>query len=379
MAIGDLNQQLDNTEYDIGIFRAANCKLKLRNDHGLYSPAGTIESLFKFRRGGSKIRIRWEAGDERLCCGFFTAGHPSSTLSEPVTLFEGLLDDIQTKTPVDDQTVEFLIQGYESLLAQISTPYSSISNGDTIALTIYRMLNQAPFTTHVTVLQANITPSTSFTIDNKTSLENQTVVEGLKDLLLASNSVLYVRDNIVYVKPRTATTDLQHTWYGPAAEEGIENILDIDDFRSGEHRIINFVTWQDTSLMANDVTSVTKYGARKKEIKADVVTNNTQRTTIITAIKDEFANPKREMILMTPLDKNTVDLFLLDRVSVDYPSEYVVAETQNVAIYEIGEYDVDYYAAPIARLEIESTARFKIMSRRLSFDKFTMAYGLREI
>jgi hypothetical protein len=379
MGLDKLQQQLDNTEFDIGIFRAANCKVKLRNDHGRYGAVNTIESIFKYRRGGSKMRVTWEPGDDPIYCNFFFAGDPDAIVSEEVTAFEGILDDTQSKSPIEEQTIDFLIQGYENLLGQLKVPFSSISNGDSFESVIFAIVNQAPLNSFVTVSLANISVGISTTIDDKTSLENKTCLEALKSILLASSSVLYIKDNVLFVKARTPGTDDSYTFYGWASENGPENILDIDDFRLGEQRILNFVTWKDTNLFAEDTTSIQKYQYRKKEVELDIITNTTKRNSILTTIKDEYRDPKREFILKCFLEQKTLELFLLDKVIVDYPPEYVTRDDENVAIYGIGQYGIDYYADAITRLSIESSARFKIMSRKVDFLGGFIEFGLREI
>lgn len=378
--IGDLSQQLDNTEYDIGIFRAANVSISLRNDHGRYGTAGSLTSIFKYRRGASKIRITWEPGDSPLACGFFFAGDPLALLTDEYEVFEGLLDDTASKSTVSDQTIDFIVQGYESLLAQMTVPYGSISNGDTLASAIQTMLDQAPFTDHVTVDGGNISTGASATIDDKTDLENKTVLEALKNILLASSSVLWVKEGVAYVAPRTEGATDAATFYGWASFNGNENILDISDFRTGENRVLNFITWKDTALVSQDATSVGLYGYRKKEISLSIITDTTKRNTLLAAVKNEFRNAKREFWLKTQITGDMLALWLLNKVQVDFPAEYVVSDSEgNVAIYGLGEYGVDYYSVPITRLEIEDTARFKILSRKISIQSQTLQFYLREV
>jgi hypothetical protein len=378
VSINTLSQQLDNTDYDIGVFRSSNCKVKFRNDHGLYGPIGTLETMFKYRRGTSKVKVTWEPGDTPLICGFFLAGAPTAILSEEVDVFEGILDDTTSKSPIDEQTIEFLIQGYESVLADMAAP-TSIANGDTLASAIYAILNQAPFNQYVTVSLANIVTGAVVTIDDVTKLANKTCLEALKLILFPSSSVLYVKNNIAYVAPRTPGADLAYSFYGWASVNGLENIINIDNFTTGENRIYNYLTWNNTSLLSQDATSVQLNGVQKKEVTLDIITDNTKRTTLLNAIRDEFKDKKREMHLTAKLEDSTLVLGLLDRVLVDYPAEYVVKDNEAVAIYGIGTYGVNYYAEPITRLQIETTARFKILARKVDFVNQTIQFQLREI
>lgn len=383
--VGDIAQALDNTEYDIGVFRNGNFNLKLLNDTGKYSPAGSTESIFKYKRGGSLFRVTWEPGNFPLICGFFQAGL-RAYVSEEVTIFSGLIKDDATSSDIDDEIVNFAALGYESLLATMTagesgeTPYDSINVGDTLSQVIFKLLDQAPFNELVDVQAENIVTGTSATIDVKTELQNKTVLEALQELLLASNSVLYIRDGVVYVSARTAGAELAYTFYGQASSLGIENVVNIQGYRNGENRIFNFVTWKDTTTRSSDASSIEKYQVQKKEIELSVITDTTKRTTLLNAIVAEFAQPKREFDLITPIRPDRLDLFLLDKVSVDYPSMALLPPGgRNVAIYQIGEYDRDYYAESVFALTIESSARFKIMSRRVNFRDETITFHLREI
>lgn len=386
VSLGSLTQQLDQNEYDLGVFKSGQVKLTLQNDHGRYGDVGSIETIFKYKRGNSLVKVEWEPGNQPLIAGFFRAGHPDSIVSEPVTVFQGLLSDIGTQSDIDAVTVEFEVLGYEQLLSEIVVPYSSISNGDTLSAAIYAMLNQAPFNARVTVSSGNIVAGVgpSVTIDDKTKLENKTVVEALKMILLGSNSVLYIRDDAsgnptVYVTARTASADLEYTFRGPGATSGIESTADVKGLRTGAARILNFWTWKDTTLAVGDASSRAKYGDLKKEISLDIITDNTKRTTCLTSLKDEFANPKREMVLHTPVTIDRLALYLLDKVAVDYPPVPIQNENEPVAIYGVGEFGVDYYADSIFPITIEESARFKILRRVVDFKREVLAFYLREV
>lgn len=378
--IGNLTQSLDNSEYEIGVLRASSMKLSLLNHHGKYSDVGNIETIFKYKRGDSLVRVSWEPGDGPLVAGFFTAGAPGSILSEEIDLFEGLLSDIATQSKIDDADVDFQILGYESLLSQVIVPYADITNGDTFEEVILASVDQAPLNQLVTVDVANIDVGTSVTIDDKTKLENKTAFEALKLILLAANSVLYIRDGVLTTGPRTPGADLAFTFYGPGASDGIENIVDIQKYRTGLNKVRNFWTWKDTDLFAQDATSRAQYGTQKREIDLSLVTDNSKQEDILEALKDEFSLAKREMELQCFFTPDTLALFLLDRVKVDYPSVPLPVENQKTAQYEVPEgYDVDYYADELLPLTIEPTARFKIMNRVLDMKSETIKFSLREI
>jgi hypothetical protein len=377
--LGNLTQALDNTQYDVGVFRASNMKLSLSNHDGRYSDVDKVESIFKYKRGDSLVRLSWEPGDGPLVAGFFVAGAPGSIVSEEVVVFEGVLSDLATQSDIDDVDVDFQVLGFESMLAEMLVPFADVANGDTFAEIILACLDQVPFNALVTVSAGNITTGTVVAIDDKSSLETRTVLEALKQILIAANSVLYIRDGAVHVGPRTASDDLAFTFYGPGSLVGIPNIVDIDKYRTGLNRVFNYWTWRDTVVLAEDATSNQKYGTQPKEVSVDVVTDAAKKLAIVTALNDEFKNPKREMDLDAFITPATLELFLLDKIAIDYPSVALPVESRRTAQYEVSPYDRDYYADELLPLTIESTARFKVMTRIVDWKNETLKFSLREI
>jgi hypothetical protein len=96
--LGSLSQQLDNTEYGIGVFRNSGFTLKMRNDEGLYSEADTLKSIFKFKRSDSIVKITWDFRDYDLITGFFYAGE--EVLTEEVEIFRGLIADVSSSSDI---------------------------------------------------------------------------------------------------------------------------------------------------------------------------------------------------------------------------------------------------------------------------------------
>jgi hypothetical protein len=188
---------------------------------------------------------------------------------------------------------------------------------------IYALLNQSQITSLLTVDYSNINCGTDLPIDSIASLQNKTVQEGLNNLLLVSNSVLYIEGDTVFVSPRVATDQVIFNFYGQTSPNGAENIIDIQNIRNGLNRVLNYFTWKDTTLFSQSLSSVAKYGALTKELSADFVTLGTSQQTIMDNLCAEFADPKQEFSITTPMSYKSLACTLLSRVSVDYPIVYV--------------------------------------------------------
>lgn len=378
-SVGSISQSLDNNEFDIGIFRYGNMRLKLRNDHGKYSGPDEPASIFAYKRAGSQVKITWEPQADGLYCGFFFLD-PLAYLSEEVTVFEGLLNDKGSDSDIDDQDIDFQVLGFESFLSEVEVPYSSLSNGDTASEIMFAILNQAPITDLLTVSQANIVASVDTAYDDVSIFENKTGLEALKTILEDSNSVLRVDlSRTVYVSDRTESSSDKYNFYGQASELGAENIANIESVRSGENRIINYATWTDTTSLSEDTASIAKYGVQKKDLGNAGVTDATKRNTVLAAIVNEFSQPKREFLLTAPLTPTNAILELLDKVQVDYPLvEHLGQEQTEYAFYGTAQYDVDRYPETLYSLFIDGSERYKILSKRINMDE-TIELELRRV
>lgn len=378
-SLGALSQQLDNTDYGIGVYRNSGFSITMRNDAGTYGEADTLKSVFKYKRSDSIIKITWDFRDYDLICGFFSPG--AEVLTEEVEIFRGLISEVSSSSDIMSQDVKFQVLGYETLFEREVVPYDDITNGDNISDILYTILNQTKITSLLTVDALNISVGVDNAIDDKTSLENKTVKEVLDRLLFVSNSVLKIVGTTVYISNRDETASDQYAFYGQASNLGLENIINIKKFRDGLNRTFNFWAWEETALFAQDLTSVGKYGVIKNTIKDEVISDSS--TAKITAIlednRDEFSFPLQEFELDTPVNYETLELNLLDKVSVDYPTVYTPADNNPLPRYGVDVYEDPVYPFEQWSLNISNADRFKIISKRIDTSKSVITFGLRKV
>lgn len=382
LKLGQLTQALDNTEYDVGIFRNSDVSIDLRNDHGLYLEANSYRSIFKYKRADTLFKITWHPRRHPLKCGFFKAGECGPPGAE-TTVFEGLLSDLPTIGNINTQKISFSILGFESLLDRVDVPFSDISAGDKISTVIFKCLNQSPIKDLIVVDQDNIVPSIDQELDTIDDLENKTVLEAIssQNLLLGSNSVFYIKDGTAYVSDRSATDDTIYNFYGQAAINGIENIVDIKNYRDGGNRIFNYWTFKDTTLVSKDASSISYNGIRKKELDFDLFDpeSTDKMQAVLDSLKTEFAFKKIEFDLVTPMKDETIALFMKDKVQVDYPSIYKPAD-ENI-MPRFGHVRWGKFRYPISKwaLTISASKRFKIMARKIDPNKQLITLSMREV
>lgn len=361
-SVSDITQDIDSAEYQLGVFRYPNLQLRLNNQSGKFSDVEVVQSIFRFRRADSQVKVTYSVQEEGPYCGVAICGE--CFLSEEITLYTGLINDESFSTSVKNQDVTVRVLGFESVFTRNVVPFSSLSNGMLVSEAIYEILNQTGVTKLLTVDVANINPDLDQAIDSVTPFTTMTVKEALDKLLVTSNSVLYIRDQVVYVSNRDATVDIKKTFYGQASIDGAEEIVDIKELKNGVAKVFNFLTWSNTSLSSTDPDSVTRYGVRKLELDYEFFTDTPKRTAIMSNIAAEFSVAKQEFILVVPVNYQRLGLNLLDRVVVDYPTVYQQGE-EPVPVCGVFEYGVGVLPSALWSLTISTDENYKIVSKKI--------------
>lgn len=380
-SIGTLTEKLDNDEYSVGQFKFNSVTLKLRNDHGKYSDIDSTTSIFNFRRTGSKVKITWEPGIYPPVCGVAVAGAGlGATLTEEITVFEGLLDDDSTKLNIEDQQIAFSILSIDAIFDNVEAPFASLDATDLYSEAIYIILNQTEITKYLTVDPANISTDLDQAFDDIADYENKTVKEVLDDILFQANSVLYIRDNVVYVDDRNGGAASVFTFVGQGSNDGLENLQKISEIKNGLHRVFNYWRWEDTTLVQFNADSITDYGLRKSDVSFDAITNTTKRNAILSALLAQFKDKKLRFEVTVKVDVDTISLKVLDQVRVDYPTRYISGNgSSEVPIYGASTYGDAVYPKGIFSLLINVTTPLKIMGRKINFKKHEIVFKLEEI
>ena len=379
-SLGNISQQIDNDEYDVGTFKYTDFKFTLRNNHGRYGDIGALQSIFTDKRTDSIVKVTWSNNHIGPVCGATICGNSYLTVEKNV--FYGLLNDRGSKQNILDNKISFSVQGLESVFDTVETNFSSLTTASNISVNIYTLLNQTGITDLMTVDQANITCSIDQLPDSVAELEETTVKEALDKFLAGSNSILYVdiETLTVYVKPRTPTASVIYTFYGQASNEGSENIISLNSITSGLNNTFNSWKWKETTTVSKDSSSIVTYGVQKKEIENDLLTNTTKRQNVLDDYKDEFAFPKQQFKLGSILDHETVDLFFMDRVVVDYPTVlYPASIGDDLPLYGVSQYGIAQYPEAAWSITLDDTVNFKIMGRTMSLKTGSTSYELREI
>jgi hypothetical protein len=371
--LGSISENLDNTEFDVGIFRNATVDFVVRNDGGKYSDVDNPHSIFRFRRTGTQMKITWEVDPD---CDVEVADIANSWVSEEVEVFKGILNDDGASQDLETSQITFAVLGRETLLDNDSVPFTLLANGNLFSAALYTVLNRPILTALVTVSAINITCGTDQAIDDVSSFEGMTLLEATQTLLAASNSVMRIVEDVLYISPRTPTVAVQETFYGQASSSGAETIQTIRNIRSGIAKTFNYGVWTDTTIVVEDATSVAQNGVRKKEVSFDFITDQTKREAILQSLVDEFLNPKQEFEIVAPVSYSNILLRLLDRVSVDYPTIHLPWD-HDLPICGNAVWGTWWTPPALWNFQVASDDHYKIMSRTLDTKNGLVRFGLR--
>lgn len=381
-SISNIQQALNNTQFDVGVLRTNSMNIKLSNSDGKYSDTWNSRSIFKYKRSDSRVQIFWECEeDDGPICGASEVG--DTWLSQPVLVFQGIISDETYTMQVEDDTVTFTILGREALLDRgILSSDPTINNmpvtGAEIDSAFYTLLAAAPLQGYAIVAGGTITSGVYYQLGDVSSWENQTVASVLDNLLKITSSILYIdSQSFVQVKPRLPTSDVKYVFNGQGAS-GAENIQLLGNITNGLARVYNYVTWKDTTLVSSAPSSLIKYGVRKLEISEDTVGTDSYRQASIDALVAEFGTPKQELELTVPISFETLTLQLLDRISIDYP---VVYFSNDSTLSLCGACLCGETPLPegMWSFSIDPSDHYKIMGRTVDIKNGLITFKVREI
>ena len=376
--LGNTSLQIDQSDYDLGVFQNSSLSIKVNNRSGVFNDVGFDGTFFEYKRADSLIKVTYRINQYGPMCGVITLPF---ICGEEVTVYKGLLTDDSFKSGAAKEEGTLKVLGLESIFDRVLVNYSSLSNGDTVEEILYTILNHTAITNILTVSAGNINVSLDQASDDVSDLEGKTVREAVDDLLFISNSILYINsDDEIIIAPRTASATSKKTFYGQASTAGLENIIDIDNDNNGLHRVFNYILWKETTVVKSDVTSIGLNGLRKKEISSDLLTNTTKRENVLADILSEFKDKKREMILTVNLNYDTLNLSLLDKINIDYPIIYYTDYTTSFPV--LGLAILGDTGSPLpnsqSTFKIDITTDFKILQITYNYFNNTINLKIRE-
>lgn len=376
-SISDIKKEIDGTDYDIGVVKIGTLSISMSNTTGKFSDVSEFGSMFNYKRSDSLIKIIYDPNDYQNQCGDVICG--TTVLTDTTTIFEGMINDSATTQNIGNSTISFRCFSYDYLFKRIEVPFSSISVGNYLSDIFLLILDQAPFNTLVTVSASNINPTLDLQIDNKDDLENKVVFDVLDELLMISNSVMFIEDNIVYISGRNESVTLKYEFYGQASNNGIENLEEISEYRNGMNRVFNYCTFKDRANLKINSTSVQVYGILKNEIDSTYITNSTSIDSILQSMINEFSEKKIEMYITAKFNEDLLNLNILDKISIDYPSIPYTSEGTDLPVFGSAIFGNSIFPYQESSIVISNLTYFKITSFSYNLKTERIKIGIREV
>lgn len=376
--VGDMTIDSDSSGYDIGIYRNSGFNLQLNNRDGLFSDVGTPNSMFNYKRSNSIVKVTWDIANFVLTPTAADSMFDQYVSSE-VIIFEGLLSDESLTEDAKQEKTNFRVLGFETLFVNEKIPFSTLVLGDDIEDLLYKIMNVLTVTDLLTVSAVNITVGLNQVPDAIAQLENKTIKSALDELLLVSNSVLYIENRVVYVKPRTPGVAIDYTFYGPNAVTGIENLQDVKNISNGQNKLFNFFSWRNSTQTAARNRSINKYKHKIKELSSDLFTDKPKQFQVMESLLDEFGFPKQEMDVTVNLKYETLNINLLDRVNMDYPIQIIESEGFDFPICGVAICGDAVLPKAVFSFSMDPSKNFKVIKRTISPEKRNISFRIREI
>jgi len=359
--LGTIKKTLDGGDYDIGAFTYSDVSMSCQNEDGFFNTEIDSRSMFPYSRDLAKVRVIF-----------------NRSVDEQTITYRGIINDEGTRVLVKEDKIVFKVLSRDSVIRKAQIIDGDALTSRTFRDAIYLILNDVIIRKVLTLSYDNISVGYDGTVNDGSSLTGKNCRDAIKEFLLLSNSVMKINeDDEIIVTGRDETTTEPLKLYGPGNLKNLENIADIQNYNTGLHRVFNSVKINDT-VVTNDA-SIENYGARKKEITADYLTNTVNIEDIANAILAEFAYPKLELQVKveTFIAK---DYDLLDRVSIDYPvKNFPTSQFLPIAgAFVAGDTD---YLTPIVRgsVIIDPRIGFKIIEIAEDTRTFMTTLKLRQI
>lgn len=357
---GQIKREIDNGDYDIGIFTFGDITLNAINFSRKFNSPDDAYSIFKFRRDRCKVEIIFYDED-----------------GNDTTRFKGLINDDATRLDLVRGIVRLKVLSLDSIFRQVQVPTGAIVNGDLFSTAIKKILNVPEITNTLVYSAGNVDVDLDLAIDDGEVFSAITAKEALDDLLLASNSILIV-DNLetVYVKARIETA-AQYDLYGFGDKYGRENILEVTDYNPGLQRAFSSIKVGEVAVATSE-PYVEDYGFRQKSMSFDFISTLATEQAIADNILEDFKVPKPELEVLVKTAA-VQDIELLDMVSLDFDYR-VVPDPRDDFIPMLGTAALGTARLPITTgsFRINPKTKWKVIGIEEDPVKFTTALKLRQ-
>jgi hypothetical protein len=360
--ITTIKGEIDNGDFDIGVFVFDSISLTCINSTGIFSGPNESRSMFKYSRDKAKITIN------------FFNGETNSADSS----FRGLIDDRATKLNFKKNEIKFKVLSNDSIINRVKISGGLVNDGALASVAIKSILQQTDIISVLNYSDANVNVLNDYIVDDGSYFDDKVTKSALDDLLLLTNSVMIVEkdtDNMI-VKSRAVNSGTTKRFYGPGDLLGRENIANIFNYNEGLQRAFN--TFTVGNISKSNLGLIDANGDNPKNINFDFITTEATQSDIATDLLDYWKAPKIELEILAKTSE-VKDLVFFDLVSIDYPYRVRPYGNNPLPLYGSAKYGTAVYPYIFGSLKIDPRMAFKVIGRKENPSNFLTTIKLRQI
>lgn len=357
--ITSINREIDNGDFDFGVFVYDSVNLKCFNIDGKFSTPNDSRSIFRYSRDKAKIKIN-----------FFDGINENAVIS-----FDGLIDERATRMNFDKDEIKFKVLSQDSIINRVKVPAGSIPNNTLVSNAIKNLLQLSDIVAVLNYDEANINTQTDFLIDDGSYFDNLILKDALDEMMAATNSTLIINQSgDMIVRSRDFNSGSVFRFFGHGDIFLRENMVNITKYNNGLHRMFNTVTVGNQSV--SNAGLIDAFGDNEKTIGFDWITNPITQLLIAANLLDNWKAPKEEFIVTArTVDVKELDFF--DLVSVNYPYQISPDGNNDLPIYGVSRYGEAVYPRVRGNIKIEPTKAFKVIGIKENPNNFLTQIKLR--
>lgn len=360
--VGVIKQEIDTGDFDFGAFTFGNVNLKGINKNGALSEINNnFNTIFRYKRDQAKVEIQYFDG----------------TSNTPITRFSGLLNEDGSKQDFGQSQTSLDVFSLTSVIRKLKVTGGQVGSDILFSRALKNLLAVPEVTDLIIFDENNINVEYDDTIDDGSVFDGLQYKETIDQLLLVSNSIMYVdENNKLIISPRREKS-ATHFFYGGGDELGRENIIDIRQYNTGLQRAFSSIKINDIEV--TDEPYAAQYGIRQKSFSLSFVLGSEKLTNIAKNLLDSYKVPKPEFG-MTVKTKDAKNIRLLDSISVNYPLRTQPPKDKKMAIYDASVYDDPDYVYPLTfgNFGIDKDVKWKVIGILEDTKKFLTVLKLRQ-
>lgn len=358
--VGKISTEVDNGDYDVGVFTYSDITLKAINFYGKFNDENDSRSIFPYTRDLTKVDIVYYDSD-----------------GNPFTIFKGVINEEATRASDDQNQVTFKVLSQDSVFRKTKVASGIIQSGQYISEAIRNIIQYPIITSVLTYNPAKINVTIDSLIDDQSVFDDVTVKEALDQLLVASNSVLEIdSSNEIVVRSREDNNNTPWMFYNYGSFKGEENIINLSDYNNGLQRSFNSV--EINNVISFSTPHIDRWGLREKKIDIEFITDTDVLRQIAMNIREEFENPKPECEIEIAFE-SAKDIRILDLVRMDFQPKMDPYEPDTtLPLYDIVRYDEVLYPRETGNITIVDTMMWKVIGIFVDPAKLTARLKLRQ-